>query len=109
MKAFLPLIIFLNSCNPKVPKYMHGYIFTKENMPLEGIRIEDPYEKSFFSITNKQGYFKINQLAKGDFLYVLKGNKKIDSLYIIRSHPEKGESFYFVEGRNDTLFIDTKY
>jgi hypothetical protein len=105
MKTLLALMIFLNSCNPKVPKYMHGYIFTKENKPLEGIRIEDPNKKSIFSITNKEGYFKINQLTSGNYLYVLKGIKRIDSLYIVSTHPERGESFYFVEGRKDTLFL----
>lgn len=105
MKTFLLLIILINSCNHQVPRYMHGYIFTKDYKPLEGIRIQDPYDKKIFSITNDEGYFKIEQLTKAEFLYVFKDHKKIDSLYVLRTHPERGESYYFVEGRKDTLYL----
>ena len=43
--------------------------------PIEGIKVEDPYDATTYSITNKTGYFKINHLIKGEFLYVKKNNK----------------------------------
>ena len=45
-------------------------------------------------------------MIKGRLLYVLQNNKKIDSIYIITTHPEKGANYNFVEGRKDTLFIN---
>lgn len=109
MKTFLLLSIFINSCNHQVPKYMHGYIFTKDIKPSKGMRIQDPYDKKNFSITNDEGYFKMEQLTKAEYLYVFTDYKKIDSLYVVRTHPERGESYYFVEGRKDTLFLNTKH
>lgn len=32
----------------------------------------------------------------------------IDSIYIVRTHPERGASYCFVEGIKDTVFIDMK-
>lgn len=38
----------------------------------------------------------------------MKTKKKIDSIYIITTHPERGISYNFVEGEKDTLFINLK-
>ncbi|MCS3868593.1 hypothetical protein J3D55_001509 [Chryseobacterium ginsenosidimutans] len=109
MKILLILFVtFISSCTKTTPKYMHGYIYNSQKKPLKGIKIEDPYNISLSTFTNSKGYFKINALSKGEFLYVKKNNIKLDSIYIVRTHPERGVSYAFVEGRNDTLFIDLK-
>ena len=71
----LNLIFFLISCTTKNHAYLHGYIYDYNMKPIEGIKVEDPYDATTYSITNKTGYFKINHLIKGEFLYVKKNNK----------------------------------
>lgn len=108
MKNFVLLIVYISiwSCMPKLPSYIHGHIYSyKYHKPLKGIKIEDPYNMHINTYTDANGYFRINELTKGEYLYVKKDNKKIDSIYYIRTHPERGEKYYFVEGRKDTLFI----
>ena len=99
-------MILLSSCVTQNPKYIQGYIYTTEHNPIERIKIQDPNNTKILSYTNSKGYFRINQMIKGRLLYVLQNNKKIDSIYIITTHPEKGANYNFVEGRKDTLFIN---
>ncbi|AEW85598.1 carboxypeptidase regulatory-like domain-containing protein [Flavobacterium columnare] len=100
------LILF--ACSTKTPKYIQGYVYNEEKKPLESIKVEDPHDSLTYSFTNEKGYFRINMLTKGEYLYMKQSNKIIDSIYYIRTHPERGERYYFVEGRNDTVFIDMK-
>ncbi|WP_175623038.1 hypothetical protein [Chryseobacterium schmidteae] len=100
--------ILLLSCSSQSPKYIQGYIFSKDLKPIENIKVQDPNDKNIFSYTNPKGYFKINQMIKGRFLYVMYNEKKIDSIYIVTTHPERGPSYNFVEGKSDTLFVDVK-
>ncbi len=86
---------------------MQGYVYNG-NKPLSDIKIEDPYDHKIYAYTDRNGYFRINKLTKGEYLYVKKDNKKIDSIYYIRTHPERGEKYYFVEGRKDTLSIGNR-
>lgn len=95
------------SCFQKIPSYIHGYVYNG-NKPLSGIKIEDPYDHKIYAYTDRKGYFKINKLTKDEYLYIKKDNKKIDSIYYIRTHPERGSRYYFVEGRRDTLFIGNR-
>ena len=104
----IAIITTLLACSTKQPTFIQGYVFSKEKKPLKSIKIVDPYNQNLFSVTNNEGYFRINQLTKGEFLYVFQNDEKIDSIYYIRTHPERGEKYYFVEGRKDTLFIDSK-
>ncbi|WP_445711452.1 hypothetical protein [Flavobacterium sp.] len=107
MKPILFSLLIL-SCSSKVPKYIQGHICNSEKKPLTGIKVQDPNDRKIFAITNNDGYFKINQLTNGKLLYVFENEKKIDSIYIITTHPERGISYNFVEGEKDTLFIDLK-
>lgn len=109
MRIIVILSLFLwSSCCTKTPTYIHGYLYNNEHKPLIGLRVEDPDNKNTFSISNKDGYFKINKMINGRYLFVLQYDKKIDSIYIVRTHPEKGVDYCFVEGRIDTLFINLK-
>lgn len=107
---FITLIlgIFLIACSKKSPTYIQGYVYNEQKEPVEGIRIEDPDNKNIFSITNLHGYFRINRMINGKYLYVILKEKTIDSVYVVRTHPERGASYNFVEGRKDTLFITMK-
>jgi len=100
--------LFLNSCQQRIPNYSQGYIYDKELNPLYNIKIENPYDSTIYTLTNKSGYFKIDQSMLAEYLYIIKNNKKVDSIYISTRHPEGRISYSFVEGRNDTLFIDIK-
>ncbi len=103
------MIIMLNSCKTQEHKYIHGYIFNKNNNPIMGLKIQDQYDKKIISHTNAKGYFKITKMIKGRILYVYNNELKIDSIYVVTNHPERGASYNFVDGRSDTLFIDMKY
>ena len=76
-------------------------------MPLENIKVVARDHPDTISITNEKGYFKLNKRATWieKYLYLYSKNKKIDSISIIRTHPEYGVKYYFIEGRNDTLFL----
>lgn len=101
-------LLLISSCYSKKPNYIQGHIFNLENKPLKGIKVQDPNDKKIFTTTNNNGYFKINQLTNGKLLYVYENEKKINSIYIITTHPEREISYNFIEGKNDTLFIDLK-
>jgi hypothetical protein len=60
------------------------------------------------SITNDKGYFRMNKRDNWieKYLYIVHNASKIDSISILRTHPEYGARYYFVEGRNDTLFME---
>ncbi|MET4083697.1 hypothetical protein ABIB40_003669 [Pedobacter sp. UYP30] len=100
-------MISLLACSTKSPKYIQGYIYNELKKPMIGIKVEDPNDRNIFSITDMKGYFKINQMINGRYLYVIL-KEKMDSIYIVRTHPETGRSYSFVEGRKDTVFIDEK-
>lgn len=107
--SIIILSIVLISCSVNNPKYIHGYVYDKKGSPVKGLRIEAPYDQYKYSFTDDRGYFKM-ELISSRFLYVKMKNIKIDSIYYLRTHPERGVSYYFVEGRSDTLFIDiSKY
>lgn len=101
-------ILILFACSSKSPSYIQGYIYNERRDPLKGIKVVDPNNKTVFSITNDQGYFRINQMINGRYLDVIIKSKKIGSVYIARIHPENGANYAFIEGRNDTLFISLK-
>lgn len=109
MKLIICIIftLVLFACSTKKePTYTHGYIYDVKGSPLQGIKVEDPDNKSTFSISDDKGYFRINKITSRMYLYVTLEEKKIDSFYIVAIHPEAGQNFYFVEGRRDTLFVD---
>ena len=109
MKIFaIILVVAFYACSTKEPKYIQGYIYNEYRKPVKGIKIEDPNNNILFSISDDKGYFRINQMRKGTYLYVIKDEKKIDSIYVVRTHPERGMSYSFVEGKNDTVFVNMK-
>ena len=95
----------MSSCSNKI-SYYQGYIY-KNNMPQENIRVVGRDHSDTISMTNEKGYFKLNKRANWieKYLHLYSGDKKIDSISVVRTHPEYGIRYYFVEGRNDTLFL----
>ncbi|MFL0067063.1 hypothetical protein V2595_15715, partial [Tenacibaculum maritimum] len=103
----LLLLLFLNiQCKTKILNYQ-GIIVDKNNIPLNNLTIEGRDHSNIKVTTDNNGFFKLK--AKNNFietfLYIKREGKKIDSIQIIRTHPEYGVKFYFVDNRKDTLFI----
>ncbi|MCH4828954.1 hypothetical protein [Flavobacterium columnare] len=71
------LISSIYTCSEKPPKFLHGYIYTTGKKPIEGIKIEDPTNKNLFAKTYNKGYFRINSIIKGRYLYVIYKEKKL--------------------------------
>ncbi|MBL3657556.1 hypothetical protein [Fulvivirga sediminis] len=101
------LILLLNThCNSEISNYQ-GVIVGNKNVPIEGAIIVGRDHPDRKTKTDANGFFTLE--ARKDFmesfLYVKKDLKKIDSIQIIRTHPEYGIKYYFVNNRNDTLFL----
>lgn len=102
------ILICFSNCKSKTPSFIQGYIYSSDQKPVTGLKVVDPYDSKTYDITEKNGYFRINHMTKGEFLYVKFNEEKIDSIYFIRTHPERGEKYYFTEGRSDTLFVNAE-
>ncbi len=107
MKYFFVSLLFLSiQCDSKI-SYYQGFIVNSDNIPLKNLTIEGRDHSDIQARTDYNGFFKLK--ARNDFtetfLYVIKENKKIDSIQVIRTHPEYGINLYFVNTRNDTLVI----
>lgn len=107
---FLSSLICLQNCNNSSIKYYQGYVYSLKKEPLENIFVYEMFDSINMGKTNKEGFFKIkkNPNSISQFLIIKDKNRIIDSIQIIRTHPERGEKYYFVEGRKDTLFVDLK-
>ncbi|WBX77799.1 hypothetical protein PG911_05940 [Tenacibaculum ovolyticum] len=88
--------------------YYHGYVYDTNENPIEGLILRGRDHKGDKSTSNKLGYFKIymrkNWVER--YIYIYRKNALLDSIQVTRTHPEYGSRYYFVEGRNDTLFIN---
>ncbi|UII26490.1 hypothetical protein LVD15_24870 [Fulvivirga maritima] len=107
MKYISIFILLLNTqCNSEISNYQ-GVIVDKENVPIEGVIIVGRDHPDRETKTDVNGFFSLEARKNfmESFLYVKKGLKKIDSIQVIRTHPEYGIKYYFVNNRNDTLFI----
>ncbi len=109
MKYILLLISanLIYTCSPKKIKYFHGHICTINKLPLNGLKIVNQYDSNINTITNEDGYFKVlkSEHFKGRYLYVYRGDNRIDSISIVSTHPERKPNYHFVNGKSDTLFI----
>lgn len=107
-KLFLfTLLLSLLSCKKKID-YYHGYIYSKEKKPLRNLKVVEDDNLKTFSLTDEKGYFNIPELNSfgGNLVVYTKNNKVIDTIYTIFSNRGEKLNYRFINGRNDTLFID---
>lgn len=110
ISIFIALVILCNSCQENF-KYYEGYIYSRYRKPLQGLRVEKKYYKDDFAITDSLGYFRIKEKKNSGSGFLMVSTKQeilIDSIQVVRKAGGEQVNFYFVEGRNDTLFIDFK-
>ncbi|GAA0871114.1 hypothetical protein GCM10009117_02590 [Gangjinia marincola] len=95
------------TCSPKKVKYFHGYVYSENYIPLEGLKITNQYDLSIGTYTDEKGYFRITKgdNFKGRFLYVYLDANKIDSIQVSGVQGGEKINYSFVNGRMDTLFI----
>ncbi|CAA0156289.1 hypothetical protein [Tenacibaculum maritimum] len=103
----LTLASFIYACSSTEVKYFHGHIYSTNKQPLNNLKVVNQYDNSINSITDKNGYFKIpkEKKFKGRYLHIYNKGNKIDSIPIVSTHPERKPTYYFVNGRKDTLYI----
>ena len=104
-------LFLLVTCKGIKPTYYHGYLYDINGKPLDGLMLIGRDHKDVKSISNKQGYFKMDMRKNWieSYIYIYDEGQKIDSISIVRTHPEYGVRYYFVEGRQDTLFISLRF
>ena len=109
---FLTLAFLLFCCKNRKINFYEGHIYDENKKPLPNIKVCKMYHTpTDCTMTNANGYFKINKdptsIAK---LIIFYKEQPIDT--IITRWAQGGERlvYSFVEGKNDTLFIDmSKY
>ncbi|CAM1356870.1 hypothetical protein [Tenacibaculum ascidiaceicola] len=110
MKNILFIVLLIPifiQCEKRI-NYYQGYLYDTNNNPIENLVVYEKYNKKSFSRTNKKGLFKIkvkNRLCH--FLIIEQnGTTTIDSIQIIGVQGGEKIKYSFINGRNDTLFID---
>ena len=112
----LNLFVIMSSCGGNSDysgsKYYEGHIYDTNKKPLPNIKVCKMYHTpTDCTMTDANGYFKINKDPTSiTELIVFYKEQPIDT--IITRWAQGGERlvYSFVEGKNDTLFIDmSKY
>jgi len=109
----LSLFVIISSCGGNSSfKYYEGHIYDTNKKPLPNIKVCKMYHTpTDCTMTDANGYFKINKDPTSvSKLIVFYKEQPIDT--IITRWAQGGERlvYSFVEGKNDTLFIDmSKY
>jgi len=108
----LSLFVIISSCGGNRGfKYYEGHIYDRNKKPLSNIKVCRGYKLIACTMTDTNGYFKLNMSPNfmTDLIIFYK-DQPIDT--IITRWAQGGERlvYSFVEGKNDTLFIDmSKY
>lgn len=105
------LVVFIFcECSQNI-KYYHGYVYETKNKPASGLIIKSLKQPSDVSIvTDSKGYFKIdNPEWVNNYIYIYRNKTLLDSIQTRRIRGGEQIVHYFVNGRNDTIFLDTKY
>ncbi|WP_131726141.1 hypothetical protein [Chryseobacterium sp. Leaf405] len=100
-------VSFINSCTPSSKSY-EGYIYNHQKKPLENIKVCEQ-NKNNCTYTNDKGFFQLrkDKNSIGDLL-VFNRESTIDTIKTVWSQHGEKINFSFIEGKNDTLFIDFK-
>lgn len=92
-------------------KYYHGYVYETIDKPASGLVIRTLRQPSNVSIlTDSKGYFKIdNPEWVNNKIYII----EVTLCWILfktrRIRGGEETVYYFINGKSDTIFLDTKY
>lgn len=108
LATLIILLISIISCSKPI-KYYQGYIYDLDRQPIAGVKVYCPYDTIGTSgITDSNGFFQI-EIPKhiiSTSLYIKKNHTIIDAIRIIGTHGGEQLHYSFVDGKNDTLFVD---
>ena len=108
----LSLFVIISSCGGNSDsKYYEGHIYDENKKPLPNIKVCRGYKLTACTMTDTNGYFKINKdptsIAK---LIIFYKEQPIDTIRTRWAQGGERLVYSFVEGKKDTLFIDmSKY
>ncbi|CAA0159531.1 conserved hypothetical protein [Tenacibaculum maritimum] len=88
--------------------YYQGHIFSVNNNPIKGLKVYEKYNYKNYSVTNKEGYFRIN-ITKNNierYLIIEDKNEIIDSIQVIGIQGGERIKYSFIQGKRDTLFLN---
>ena len=112
----LSLFVIISSCGGNSDfsdfRYYEGHIYDRNKKPLPNIKVCKMYHTpTDCTMTDANGYFKINKdptsIAK---LIIFYKEQPIDTIRTRWAQGGERLVYSFVEGKNDTLFIDmSKY
>ena len=108
----LSLFVIISSCGGNSSfKYYEGHIYDENKKPLPNIKVCRGYKLTVCTMTDANGYFKLNK--KPTFitdLIVFYKEQPIDTIITAWTLHGELDRYSFIEGKNDTLFIDmSKY
>ena len=109
---FLTLAFLLFCCKNRKINFYEGHIYDENNTPLPNIKVCKMYHTpTDCTMTNANGYFKINKDPTSiPDLIVFYKEQPIDTIRTLWTQAGERIMYSFVEGKNDTLFIDmSKY
>ena len=109
MKNIILLFIsaFFIQCKTGI-NYYQGYIFSIDNNPIKNLKIYEKYDRNNYAISNKYGYFRID-ITKNNikrYLIIENEGRVIDSIQVIGTQGGEKIKYSFVQGENDTLFLN---
>ena len=108
----LSLFVIISSCGGNSDsRYYEGHIYDTNKKPLPNIKVCRGYKLTVCTMTDANGYFKLNM--RPTFitdLIVFYKEQPIDTIRPVSTYAGERLTYNFVEGKNDTLFIDmSKY
>ena len=111
----LSLFVIISSCGGNSDysnfRYYEGHIYDRNNNPLPNIKVCKGYKLTACTTTDANGYFKLNMTPNfiTDLIIFYK-EQPIDTIITAWTLHGELDRYSFIEGKNDTLFIDmSKY
>ena len=107
----LSLFVIISSCGGNSDysgsKYYEGHIYDENKKPLPNIKVCRGYKLTACTMTDANGYFKINMTPNfiTDLIIFYK-EQPIDTIITAWTLHGELDRYSFIEGKNDTLFID---
>ena len=111
----LSLFVIISSCGGNSDysdfRYYEGHIYDRNKKPLPNIKVCRGYKLTACTMTDTNGYFKLNMTPNfiTDLIIFYK-EQPIDTIITAWTLHGELDRYSFIEGKNDTLFIDmSKY
>ena len=104
------LFLFITKCSDNI-SYYEGHIYSSKKEPISDLKVYQREDSLNISgTTDKNGFFKIKKKENSiaTYLIIKKGNEILDSIRIVGTQGGERIIYSFIEGKNDTLFIDIK-